>query len=562
MLLTGIRTFVTFVLVGITLQIQLSGQVQTFTRQDSLRGSITQERIWWDLVFYHLEVQVNPEDSTIQGSNSVYYQVLKPYQVMQIDLQPPLRLTAALQDGKSLKIRHEGNAHFIRLQEEQVPGTLKKVVLNYQGKPRVAKRPPWDGGFTWSRDEQGYPFIATSCQGIGASIWWPCKDHMYDEPDSMLISVCAPAGLMDVSNGRLRNTTVHSDGSKTWHWFVANPINNYGVNINIGRYAHLAEVFKGLRGDLTCDYYVLPEDLVKARKQFRQVPKMLKAFEYWFGPYPFYEDGYKLVQVPYLGMEHQSSVTYGNGFENGYLGRDLSGTGWGNTFDFIIIHESAHEWFANNITYRDIADMWIHESFANYAESLYVEYYHGKKAGAEYLRGTRSGIRNDRPIIGTYGVNSTGSGDMYPKGGNMLNTLRRIAANDSLWRETLRGLNETFYHQTVTTDQVENYIARKLDRDLQGFFDQYLRDRRVPVLEYYFRGDTLHYRWSGCVRNFNMPVDVTIDGNPMRLKPLTLWQEIQVSQEEHHLLIDPDYYVAGFNLMGIDQHTNKNLTSK
>ena len=260
------------------------------------------------------------------------------------------------------------------------------------------------------------PFIASTCQGDGASLWWPCKDHMYDEPDSMLISVNVPDNLMDVSNGRLRSVVRHENKTATYNWFVANPINNYGVNINIGDYVHFSEIFNGEKGALDCDYYVLRENLEKAKEQFKQAPMMLAAFEHWFGPYPFYEDGYKLVEAPYLGMEHQSSVTYGNGFENGYRGTDLSSTGWGLKFDFIIIHESGHEWFANSITYEDIADMWVHESFTNYSENLYVEYYYGKKAGADYVLGSRKNIRNDRPVTGTYNVNSRGSGDMYVQG--------------------------------------------------------------------------------------------------------------------------------------------------
>src|SRR5690606_7352637 len=253
---------------------------------------------------------------------------------------------------------------------------------------------PWDGGFSWKKDDNGNDFVATSCQGLGASVWWPNKDHMYDEVDSMLISVRVPKALMEVSNGQLRGVEDHKDGTNTYHWFVNNPINNYGVNVNIGDYVHFSEDYNGEKGILKMDYYVLKYNLEKAKQQFKDAPRMMEAFEHWFGPYPFYEDGYKLVEVPYLGMEHQSSVTYGNGFENGYLGRDLSGTGWGLKFDFIIIHESAHEWFANNITYKDIADMWIHESFTAYAESIFVEYFYGKKAGAEYVIGTRRGIQN------------------------------------------------------------------------------------------------------------------------------------------------------------------------
>ena len=458
---------------------------QKFTKQDSLRGSITKERVWWDLKKYHLDIKVNPADSTIVGSNTIDYQVVDKYNVMQIDLQEPMQITKVIQDGNSLKFEREGNVFHIYLTANQNKGDYKQITVFYNGKPKIAVRPPWDGGITWKKDENGKSFIATSCQGLGASVWWPNKDHMYDEAESMLISINVPKGLMDISNGRLQSVKQLKDGTTTYNWYVSNPINNYGVNINIGDYVAFSEKYKGEKGILDCQYYVLRNNLAKAKKQFQDVTKMLKAFEHWFGPYPFYEDSYKLVEVPYLGMEHQSCVTYGNGFQNGYRGRDLSGTGWGLKFDFIIIHESGHEWFANNITYKDIADMWIHESFTNYSESLFVEYYYGKEAGAAYVRGTRKNIQNDKPIIGQYDVNNEGSSDMYYKGGNMLHTIRQIVDNDEKWRQILRGLNSTFYHQTVTTKQIEGYISQQAGIDLSTVFNQYLRDTRVPTLEYY-----------------------------------------------------------------------------
>ncbi|MDZ4329200.1 MAG: M1 family metallopeptidase, partial [Flavobacterium sp.] len=447
---------------GINAQGLLNKSEQKFTRQDTLRGSITKERAWWDVKYYHLNIKVNPADSTITGSNTIKYQVVQEYNSMQIDLQNPMEINKVIQDGKVLKYKREENAFFIELIAPQTKGALKEITIFYGGKPKVAVNPPWDGGITWKKDSNGNPFIASSCQGLGASVWWPNKDHMYDEVDNMLISVNVPKNLTDVSNGRLLSVKQLKDGTKTYNWYVSNPINNYGVNINIGDYVSFSEKYKGEKGDLDCSYYVLRDNLAKAKKQFQDVPKMLKAFEHWFGPYPFYEDSYKLVEAPYLGMEHQSSVTYGNGFQNGYRGKDLSGTGWGLKFDFIIIHESGHEWFANNITYKDIADMWIHESFTNYSESLFVEYYYGKEAGFEYVLGTRKGIKNDKPIIGNYNVNNEGSGDMYPKGGNMLHTLRQIVNDDEKWRGILRGLNSTFYHQTVTTKQIEDYLSQQV----------------------------------------------------------------------------------------------------
>lgn len=526
----------------------LSKSNVAFTRQDSLRGSITKERAWWDVKYYHLNIKVNPADSTITGSNTIRYKIINENNRMQIDLQNPMEIDKVIQDGVALKYTREGNAFFIELVAPQKIGETKELTVFYGGKPKIAVNPPWDGGITWKKDTNGKSFIASSCQGLGASVWWPNKDHMYDEVDNMLISVNVPKNLTDVSNGRLQSVKQQKDGTKTYNWYVSNPINNYGVNINIGDYVTFSEKFKGEKGDLDCTYYVLRDNLTKAKKHFQDVPRMLKAFEHWFGPYPFYEDSYKLVETPYLGMEHQSSVTYGNKFQNGYLGRDLSGTGWGLKFDFIIIHESGHEWFANNITYKDIADMWIHESFTNYSESLFVEYYYGKDAGAEYVRGTRKGIKNDNPIIGNYDVNNEGSGDMYPKGGNMLHTLRQIVNDDEKWRGILRGLNSTFYHQTVTTKQIEDYLSQQVGIDLNSFFNQYLRDIRIPTLEYFFKEGKLGYRWTNCVPGFNMPVKITLDGTEKLLNPTTEWSRIDAKIDNPKLETNKDFYVASFNI--------------
>lgn len=533
------------VLLASTAKVQAQGllsEKNNFTRQDTLRGSITPERVWWDLTYYHLDIKVKPDEKYISGKNTIQYKVLENNSVMQIDLQPPLKITKAVQNNKELNIRHDGNAHFITLKDPQKINDINSIDVHYEGHPREAVRAPWDGGISWKKDENGNHFIASSCQGLGASVWWPCKDHMYDEVDSMLISVNVPSKLMDVSNGRLRGVEQYGD-TKTYHWIVKNPINNYGVNINIGDYAHFSEIFDGENGNLDMDYYVLKDNLEKAKVHFKDAPKMMKAFEHWFGPYPFYKDSYKLVEVPYLGMEHQSSVTYGNKYMQGYLGKDLSGTGWGLKFDFIIIHESGHEWFANNITYIDIADMWIHESFTNYSESLFLEYYYGKEAGAEYVIGTRKGIQNDRPIIGYYHVNTEGSADMYPKGGNMLHTLRQLVEDDEKWRQILRGLNRTFYHQTVTTQQIENYMSEKTGIDLTEFFNQYLRTTKIPTLEYTIKNKELKYRWTNIIDKFDMPIQVSIDGKEEWLFPKAEWKTKILDSKNVSFEIDPDFYV-------------------
>lgn len=534
---------------GIQAQGLLKKSETAFTHQDTLRGSITKERAWWDLKYYFLDIKVNPADSTITGSNTIQYKVLQPYTVMQIDLQQPMEITKVRQDGTDLKYKREGNAFFITLATPQKAGDTKEIKVFYHGKPKTAVNPPWDGGITWKKDKNGNNFIASSCQGLGASVWWPNKDHMYDEVEGMKISVNVPKKLTDVSNGRLQNVKELNDGTKTYTWVVKNPINNYGVNINIGDYVTFSEKYKGEKGDLDCTYYVLKDNLAKAKAQFKDVPRMLKAFEHWFGPYPFYEDSYKLVETPYLGMEHQSCVTYGNRYQNGYLGSDWSGTGWGLKFDYIIIHESGHEWFANNITYKDIADMWIHESFTCYSESLFVEFYYGKDAGAEYVRGIRKNIHNDKPIIGHYDVNSESSGtDMYFKGANFLHTLRQLVNDDAKWRTILRGLNSAFYHQTVTTKQIENYLSQQTGLDLNPFFNQYLRDTRIPTFEYAFKENTLKYRWTNTVSGFEMPLKVFINGSEVNLNPKSDWTELNSPFKIEKIEVNKDFYILSENI--------------
>ena len=537
--------FLTFMI----FQEALSQDKKIFTHADTLRGSDTPQREWWDVIFYDLHVKIHPEDSSISGYNGITYQVIKASSPdgpagneMQIDLMTPLVIDSILQDGRALPYRRDGNAFFVMTAMQQPVGSYQTVTVYYHGRPRVAKNPPWDGGFIWKRDSLGNLWIATACQGVGASIWWPNKDLQADEPDSQRIAVTVPDTLVDVSNGRLRKRSLNSDGTMTYEWFVRNPINNYDVAVNIAKYAHFSDAYQGEEGPLTLDYYVLPYHLEQAESQFQQVKSMLKCFEYWFGPYPWYQDGYKLVEAPHLGMEHQSCIAYGNHYGNGYLGRDLSGTGWGSKWDFIIVHESAHEWFGNNISTKDLADMWVHESFANYAESLYTECLFGKKAGAQYVIGVRH-VKNDKPIVGHYGVNDEGSGDMYNKGGNMLHTIRQIIQDDAKWRNILLGLNKTFWHQTVTGKQIEDYISDQSGIDLSKVFRQYLNTTKIPVFEYKINGATLSYRWSNVIPDFDMPLKVSLSKDPsVFIYPGTAWKSMPVHLVRD-LQVDPDFYV-------------------
>jgi len=519
-------------------------QAQEFTHADTLRGSNGPGRSWWNATKYDLHVDFNLNDSTIQGYNVISYQSLNNDHAgfFQIDLQEPMQMDSAiLETGnpqyplkrQKLSFTRDGNAFFVYLAAEvpvirrkhdintmmptaknggestsQKKDSVSKLVIYYHGKPRIAQKAPWDGGFVYSRDKSGNPWVGVACQGFGASVWYPCKDYQADEPDSAEMHFSVPANLMCISNGRLRNIDSSHNGKNVYTWAVVNPINNYDITFYIGRFVHFGQIYNGEKGPLTMDYWVLDSNLAKAKKQFRDAPRMMKAFEYWFGPYPFYEDGYKLVDAPYLGMEHQSGIAYGNHYENGYLGRDLSQTGWGLKWDFIIVHESAHEWFGNNITSKDLADMWVHEAFANYAEALFTDYYYGKKAGDEYVIGVRKNILNDKPVIAHYGVNEEGSGDMYYKGGNMLHTIRQIINNDEKFRKILRGLNKRFYHQTVTGEEVEQYINKESGIDFTKVFQQYLTTTDVPVLVVKYESGKPFYKWGNCVNGFDMPLKI------------------------------------------------------
>ena len=523
-------------------------QQSNFSKQDTLRGSITPERVWWDLLHYNLDFKVSPSSKSIEGSNLIRYEVLSQNQLMQIDLQPPMEITSVLENNKELNYKRDGNVYYIQLKKNQQIGAINEITIHFKGAPKISNNPPWDDGFTWGKDNNGTDFIATSCQGGGSSIWWPSKDHMYDEPDQGIeLSITAPKHLISVSNGRHIQTKENSNKTNTSTWKVVNPINNYGVNINIGDYVHFTEEYKGKKGVLDCDYYVVSYNLEKAKKQFKEVSRTLEAFEHWFGPYPFYEDSYKLVEVPYLGMEHQSSVTYGNGYKNGYKGIDLSGTGWGLKFDFIIVHESGHEWFANNITNIDIADMWIHESFTAYSENLFLDYHFGTEASNAYVTGTRKNIQNDKPIIGNYNVNNSGSSDMYYKGANMLHTLRQIIDNDEKWRSILVGLNKDFYHQTVTTQQIENYIDKYFEIDLKPFFNQYLRTIKIPTLDYKLENNNLLYKWSNVVDGFSIPIKVFINSTSQWIRPTSRWKKLLSDKNINSFSVDNNFYIETEN---------------
>ena len=541
---------ISYSLLNVQCTAQPLNQKGKFTRQDTLRGSIGPEREWWDVLHYDIRVTPDYDARSITGETTIQYKIVKEKysDYLQIDLQQPLKIDTIYYDGK-LYINYprkpyynEGNVWHVPLPKAP-KNSLHSISIIYHGNPRIAKNPPWDGGWIFTKDEEGRPWMTVACQGLGASVWYPCKDHQSDEPDNgASLSITVDSSLVAVGNGRLKEKK-STGGTTTWTWEVKDPINNYNIIPYIGKYVTWHEDYNGEKGKLDCDYWVLDYDLGKAKKQFIQVDNMLKCFEYWMGPYPFYEDGYKLVETPHLGMEHQSAVAYGNKFQNGYLGKDLSGSGWGSNWDYIIVHESGHEWFANNITSNDIADMWIHEGFTDYSETLFVDCQYGKEAGNAYTQGLRRTIKNDKPIIGPYGVNQEGSGDMYNKGNNIMHMVRQVIDNDSVFRNILRGLNEAFYHKTVDSKDIENYITKKSGKDLSKLFDQYLRTTQIPTLEYKIEGEKLSYRWTNCINGFNMPVKLA--NSDQWINPGTDWKETTLTAAmKNNFQVDNNFYVT------------------
>jgi aminopeptidase N len=499
---------------------QLSAQ-ETFTRKDSLHGGLRAERTCFDVLRYDLNIKINPDEKSIVGYNDITFKTVENTNKIQLDLFENMQIDSIVFNAKKLSYKREFNAVFINFEAPLIKNSEQKLRFYYSGKPLVAKRAPWDGGFVWNKDSNGKDWIGVAVQGTGASLWYPVKDSQSDEPDfGASLKVAVPNGLMDVSNGRFIGSEDLKNGYTRWDWEVKNPINTYDITLNIGDYVHFGENYKGL--DL--DYYALRENFSKAKIQFEEVKPMMDCFQSKFGAYPFATDGYKLVETPYLGMEHQSAVAYGNKYQKGYLGSDLSGTGIGLLFDFIIIHESGHEWFGNSITSKDIADMWIHESFTCYSESVYLECQYGSEKARIYINGLSVNIDNDKPIIGQYGVNNEGSGDMYYKGALMLNTLRSVINDDAKWWKIILDYSNTYRHQIIDTETVIAFFNKASGMNLTPIFNQYLRHVSIPTLELRKMKNKVEYRWKTDEVNFEMPVDVNFKGQKIRLQATNNWK--------------------------------------
>lgn len=527
---------------------QLMKAKELYSKADSLRGELTALRTCYDIQYYHLDVKVDIDNKFISGSNLFKFEAVERFNKLQFDLFDNLSVDKVEYKGKSLPFTREYNAVFVDFPEYIEKGKVDSFTVHYSGNPIQATRAPWDGGFDWKKDSNGKPWVATACQGLGASVWWPNKDHQSDEVKSMLISVAVPKGVMNVSNGRLVKTEKLKNGYTKYHWKVENPINNYNVALNIGDYTHFKETYAGEKGPLSVDYYVLKENAGKIDHLKKNANETLKAFEHWFGPYPFYEDGYKLVETAHLGMEHQSAVAYGNKYQNGYLGRDGSRTGWGLKWDFIVVHESGHEWFGNNITSNDLADMWIHESFTNYSEALFIDFFYGKEASQAYVHGNRRGIQNDSPIQGPYNVNKEGSGDMYNKGGVLHNMIRTMIDDDDKWRDILRGLNKKFYHQTVDYGDIVNYMSKESGINLDKTFEQFVQTKSIPTLEVIENSPGVFMiRWISEVKDFQMPVHIfDKDGKRLRIDPTDKFKVMRLDglTKENFKVDTYNYYIG------------------
>lgn len=514
---------------------------QNFTKSDTLKGSNTEYRNFWDVKKYEISVKPNYEKQYLSGSNKILFEIIKDVQnpIFQIDLQQPMNYKLIDSNLKNYSHERKEDFIFIKTKKNFKKGEKGFFIIEYFGNPTIAKNAPWDGGWVFEKDAKGRPFIAVAQEGIGASNWLPIKDIWSDEPDEgMIMKISTQHNEVGVGNGRLISKQQEQDYT-TYTWEVKSPINAYSIAPSIGSYVHFKDTFSGEKGILDLDYWVLDYNLEKAKKQFQQIKPMMKAFEKWFGPYPFYKDSYKIVEVPFLGMEHQSNIAYGNQYKNDYLGADNSGTGVGLGWDFIIIHETGHEWFANNITAKDQADMWIHEAFTTYSEVVFVEETMGKASADMYLQGIRRNILNDKPIIGHYGVRNEGSYDMYYKGANMLHTMRTMMNDDEKFRQILRGLNKDFYHQTVTTQQIENYINQQSGIDFTTVFNQYLRTNKVPILEYSQNGNQLKFRYKNIVKGLKLPI--TINTNES-ISPTENWQTITL-KDSNPIEFNPNYYI-------------------
>ena len=516
----------------------LAAAAHAQTRAEVLRGEYGQHRANNDLLFYHLDIRVDPDRKFISGKNTIRFKMLKDDRRVQLELYANLKVDKILLGATELKYERDLNTVFVDFPETLKTGREYSIDFHYSGMPLETSR---FGAFTFGKDRAGRPWIYTACEGPGSSIWWPSKDQWRDEVESMKISVAIPNGLVDASNGKFLGKTDLGDGYTRWDWHVQYPINSYNVSLNIGNYVQ----FTDRLGTLPLDFYVLPESLEKARKQFGQAKPMIEAFQHYFGEYPFKKDGYKLIEVPYSGMEHQSAVTYGNRFANGYLERDWTGVGVSLKFDFIIIHESAHEWFGNAVSAADNSDMWIQEGWATYLEALYVEHLFGYDDALKYINGYKSKVQNKTPIVTAHGLHRTPPQDQYFKGALFLNTLRSVVNDDKRWWKLLHDFFQRFKYRNIMTEDVVEFFNHETGRNLTAIFNQYLRHAELAALELKFDGPSLSYRWKAAEKDFAMPVRIGKPGAWQIIQPGTEWKTMPSPAPKDDLQVATDlYYIA------------------
>jgi aminopeptidase N len=528
----------------------LSGQAQTPApaapqaarpapplRASQLRGEYGPYRANNDLLFYHLDVRVDPEKKLLSGKNTIRFKMLRDDTRIQLDLYENLKVEKILLGSTELKYEREYNAVFVDFPETLKSGREYSIDFHYSGNPLESGR---FGAVAFRQDPAGQHWITTACEGPGASIWWPNKDQWRDEVENMRISVTIPNDLVDVSNGRFLGKTDLGDGYTRWDWQVHYPINNYNVSLNIGNYVHFSDKLD----DLTLDFYVTPANLEKAKVQFAQAKPMIEAYQKYFGEYPFKKDGYKLIEVPYSGMEHQSAVTYGNRFANGYLERDWTGVGVSLKFDFIIIHESAHEWFGNSVSAADVSDMWIQEGWTTYLEAVYVEHMFGYDDAIKYVNGYKPKVQNRQPIITERGLHRSPPGDQYFKGALLINTLRSVVNDDTRWWKLMRDLYQEFKYKNIMTEDMIRFFNQKTGKDLTPIFDQYLRHPGIPTLELSFdqAKQTVSYRWKADEARFAMPIRVGKRSAWQMITPTAEWQTMPTKIPAAEFEVATDLY--------------------
>lgn len=523
-------------------------QTATKTGKENMPPTIAAERSWWNLLKYTIEITPDYNQKTIKGTNQILFDALQKGSGLQLDLQDPMQIDRVVWNNMTLGIRKDKQGRYLIFFPRAInKGSVQSITVHFHGKPQAALKPPFDNGWIWTKDLRGRPWMSIACEGSGPSIWLPCKDVMYDEPDQgVVFSITVPDTLTAVANGRLQSVSANEKGKKTFTWQVVNPINGYNIIPYIGSYESWDKKYTGLKGILDRQFWVLDYNLDKGKQHFQQTDTMLRAFEYWLGPYPFYEDSYKLVEAPMPGMEHQSAIAYGNGFQNGYQGKDfISHSGWGLKWDFMLVHESGHEWFGNSITASYNGESWIHEGFTKYLETLYTDYVFGTEAGDDYAIGTWQRIKNDAPVL------SGNSSDYYYKGSAMLHMIRQIAG-DTIFRKILTGLNKTFYHQTISTQQILAFFNQCGQRDFTKIFEQYLQTTQIPVLEYFINNNELRYRWTNCVDGFDMPVKVWLGKiDNYFITPGKEWQILKMSSKQTtNFYIDRNFYIKSKNTEG------------